>query len=423
MRIRFSKPCRIGGAFIISAYILLIAGGCGVEDIPVVNEFVEGGGSHQEVTGETGQTEPYTVAETTGADTVPEPMEPVPAQKAMVEVEMPPEPETVSEDVIEYEPVRIVFTGDMNFDKRYANMNTLAQRGGEMDGALDENIITLMQEADITMINNEFPYSDRGSPTPEKKFTFRAEPSTVHYLQDLGVDIVGLANNHAYDYGPDALLDTLDTLSEAGIQYVGAGRDIADAMTPRYIEAGGMTIAFTAATQIERSLPPDTKEATETDPGVLRTLDPEKYLQVIAEADQNADFTIAFVHWGSENVFEYEAAQKELAEKYAEAGADLIIGAHPHVLQGFEYIGDVPVVYSTGNFWFNSKTLDSCMIEATINEGVLEELRFIPCIQKGCFTSMLHKGDSDFDRILSDQISRSADNIELSEDGIITGKP
>ena len=209
---------------------------------------------------------------------------------------------------------------------------------------------------------------------------------------------MGLANNHAYDHGPDALLDTLDTLSGANIRYVGAGRDIEEAMTPQYIEAGGMTIAFTAATQIERSLPPDTKEATETDPGVLRTLDPEKYLQVISEADENADFTVAFVHWGSENVFEYEASQKELAEKYVEAGADLIIGAHPHVLQGFDYVGNVPVVYSMGNFWFNSKTLDSCMIEATVEAGELKELRFIPCIQKGCYTSMLHAGDPDYEQ-------------------------
>jgi poly-gamma-glutamate synthesis protein (capsule biosynthesis protein) len=191
-------------------------------------------------------------------------------------------------------------------------------------------------------------------------------------------------------------------------------------MTPQYIEAGGIRIAFTAATQIERSLPPDTKEATETDPGVLRTLDPEKYLEVIREADANADFTIAFVHWGSENVFEYEAAQRELAEAYAEAGADLIIGAHPHVLQGFDYVGEVPVIYSMGNFWFNSKTMDSCMIEAVISENGVDSLRFIPCVQHGCYTSMKHEGDGEFERIIDDQIRRSTDAVSLSANGIIT---
>ncbi|MBQ9361705.1 MAG: CapA family protein [Lachnospiraceae bacterium] len=408
------KPCPKGGAFFIIAYISMMLMGCGMEDIPFVSEL-----TGYEQAEDTEEIQDKQEAEASDAPVIV-----APSQPAMVEVETPPE--TVSEDEadeIVYEPVTILFAGDMNFDRRYANMNSLASRGGEIDGALDEDIIAAMRDADITMINNEFPYSDRGTPTAGKKFTFRAEPETVRYLNDLGVDIVGLANNHAYDYGPDALLDTMDTLSGADIRYVGAGRDIAEAMTPQYIDAGGMTIAFTAATQIERSLPPDTKEATETEPGVLRTLDPEKYIQVISEADENADFTIAFVHWGSENVFEYEAAQRELAEKYAKAGADLIIGAHPHVLQGFEFVGDVPVVYSMGNFWFNSKTLDSCMIEATVNEGELTELRFIPCIQKGCFTSMLHEGEGDFERILADELSRSAANVELSEEGIITKKP
>ena len=422
MRKLLKRPCPRGGAFFIIAYIMMfLLTGCGMEDLPVIRDFMYGTGSSADTVEDT-ETEPDIVADPAEIST-----DTPPVQKAMVEVEPELPSASVSEDEpeeIQYEPVTIIFAGDMNFDRRYANMNSLAQRGGEIDGALDQDIISAMQDADITMINNEFPYSDRGTPTPDKKFTFRAEPSTVHYLNDLGVDIVGLANNHAYDYGPDALADTMQTLSDAGILYVGAGHDITEAMTPRYIEAGGMTIAFTAATQIERSLPPDTREATETDPGVLRTLDPDKYLQVIEEADKNADFTIAFVHWGSENVFEYEASQKELAEKYAEAGADLIIGAHPHVLQGFEYVGDdVPIIYSMGNFWFNSKTLDSCMIEATLYEGELQKLRFIPCIQKGCFTSMLHSDDPDYERIIADEISRSAGNVLLLDDGEITKKP
>ena len=406
-----NRPRRIGGAFALISYIILILCGCGIEDIsiPGISESREPAAVEKL---DLPEEEPVSAP-------APKPVMQDVTEEVMKEVETPAE-ETVSEDVTEYEPVTIIFAGDMNFDRRYANMNALAGRGGEITEALDEDIRNAMQEADITMINNEFPYSERGTPTPEKKFTFRADPSTVRYLTDLGVDIVGLANNHAYDHGPDALLDTFDTLSGADIRYVGAGHDITEAMTPQYIEAGGMTIAFTAATQIERSLPPDTREATETDPGVLRTLDPEKYLQVIREADENADFTIAFVHWGTENEHMYDASQKELAGKFVEAGADLIIGAHPHVLQGFEYIEDVPVVYSMGNFWFNSKTLDSCMIRAVVNEGELEELRFIPCIQKGCYTSMVHEGDADYDRILSDEVSRSAGNVRLSDEGIIT---
>ena len=334
-----NRPRRIGGAFIITLCVLLNLSGCGIEDFSIPGMS----GNRKNTTVEKLEMPETVTEDVSEPSSQAEPVMKDVTDAVMVEVDMPEE-ETVSEDVIEYEPVSIIFAGDMNFDRRYANMNALAGRGGEITEALDEDIRSTMQEADITMINNEFPYSDRGTPTAGKKYTFRADPSTVRYLTDLGVDIVGLANNHAYDHGPDALLDTFDTLSGANIRYVGAGHDLTEAMTPQYIEAGGMTIAFTAATQIERSLPPDTKEATETDPGVLRTLDPEKYLQVIKEADENADFTIAFVHWGTENEHMYEASQRELAEKYAEAGADLIIGAHPHVLQGFGYAGDVPVV-------------------------------------------------------------------------------
>ena len=280
--------------------------------------------------------------------------------------------------------VSIVFGGDIDFDGGYANMNSLRSRGGEISSALSPGLLSLLQDADICMLNNEFPYSKRGTPTPGKKFTFRADPSTVRYLNDMGVDIVGLANNHAYDHGPDALLDTFDTLDGAGIPYVGAGHNIEEAMKPVYFIAGGMKIGIVAATQIERLTPPDTKEATETEPGVLRTMDPAKFLTVIENAESNSDFVIVFVHWGSENTNTYEASQRELALKYAAAGADLIIGAHPHVLQGFDYADGVPVMYSLGNFWFNSKTLDNCAVEVVLKDKELESLRFIPCQQKNC---------------------------------------
>jgi len=336
--------------------------------------------------------------------------------------------EDVSENGVYCMPVKnegevvIDFAGDINFDDRYANMNALRSRAGGIHDSIDASLIQRTNEADIFMINNEFPYSNRGTPTPGKKFTFRAKPETVGFMHDLGADIVSLANNHAYDHGPDALLDTFDTLNEAGIPYVGAGRNIEEAMKPVYFIAGGMKISFVSATQIERSLPPDTKEATETEPGVLRTLDPEKFLSVIREAKKNSDFCIAYVHWGSENVNEYEAAQAELAKAYADAGADLIMGDHPHVLQGIEYIGDVPVFYSLGNYWFNSKTLDNCLVEAVLQDKKIKSLQFIPCMQYSCATHEVQQGSGDFERILGNMRDWSTDNVNIAADGFITGR-
>ena len=318
--------------------------------------------------------------------------------------------------------VVIDFAGDINFDDRYAIMNTLRSRGGGISSCIDSALIERTNKADIFMINNEFPYSNRGTPLQNKKFTFRARPETVSMLLDQGADIVSLANNHAYDHGPDALLDTFDTLDGAGIPYVGAGHDLKEAEKPVYFIAGGMKLAFVSATQIERSLPPDTKEATETEPGVLRTLDPEKFLGVIREAKENSDFVIVYVHWGSENVNSYEASQTELARAYVNEGADLIIGDHPHVLQGIEYMDDVPVFYSLGNYWFSSKTLDNCLVEAVIEDKEISSLRFIPCIQKNCSTTMLSKGSGEYERILENMRAWSKDNVEIDGDGMVSKK-
>ncbi|MFT3985425.1 MAG: CapA family protein [Lachnospiraceae bacterium] len=290
--------------------------------------------------------------------------------------------ETASEDEL-----TLAFAGDICFYDEYANMTTLrAQSNGIYDCILPQ-VMEEMKSSDIFMVNNEFAYSDRGTPTAGKKYTFRAKPQNVGLLSDMGVDIVSLANNHSYDYGPEALYDTIDILNEAKVPFVGAGKTIEEAKKPVYFKANGQTIAYVSATQIERTENPDTKEATETSPGVLRTLYPEAFLEVIENARENSDFVVVFVHWGSENTDLVEESQRDLAQKYAEAGADLIIGAHSHCLQGVDYIGEVPVFYSMGNFWFNSKTVDTGLVKVTLNkESEIQNIRFVPCIQQSCKT-------------------------------------
>ena len=319
--------------------------------------------------------------------------------------------------------VSLLFAGDMDFDDRYTNMTALRARSNGILDCIGSSLVERMRNADICMINNEFPYSDRGTPLANKKFTFRAKPETAEFLTLLGVDIVSLANNHAYDYGADALLDTFDTLTSNGIKYVGAGHNLSEAMTPQYFNVNGNTISIVAATQIERSLPPDTVEATESTPGVLRTLDPSKFVSVIEEAKANSDICIVFVHWGSENVTDFEQSQAELAAAYSKAGADLILGAHPHVLQGFDYVNDVPVLYSMGNYWFNSKALDSCVVEVKINDKKLDSIKFVPCRQHDCKTEEVTAGTTqDYERILSEMRKHSTSRVNIDNDGFVTRK-
>ena len=281
------------------------------------------------------------------------------------------------------------FAGDICFHDGYSNMSALRERSGGIYDCVLPGVMEGIKGVDIFMVNNEFPYSSRGTPTADKKYAFRSRPENVNILHEMGVDIVGLANNHAYDHGPDALIDTIDILNEAKVPFVGAGKNIDEACKPAYFKINGKTISYTAATQIERIANPDTKEATADSPGVLRTLDAARYVKVIEEAKANSDFCIAFVHWGSENTDLVEDSQRALAKKYVAAGADLIVGAHPHCLQGLDYIEGVPVIYSLGNFWFNSKTVDTGYLKVTLNTDCsIKSLQFVPCVQEGCKTRL-----------------------------------
>lgn len=283
--------------------------------------------------------------------------------------------------------VCLSFAGDISFADGYANMAAYDSRGG-INQCIMPEVRERMAAADIMMINNEFSYSRRGTPLPGKPFAFRADPSMAENLKALSVDIVSTANNHVYDYGPEAFLDTLDTLSGADMPYVGAGRNLNEAKAAVCFIAGGMKIAYVSATQIERATV-YTKGATDTSPGVLRTDDPAVYLAAIDTAKANSDFVVVFVHWGTEGTNYFGEDQRKLARRFIDHGAGLVIGCHPHVLQGIEYYHDVPIVYSLGNFWFNSRTLPTGVIEATVSINGLEKLQFIPALQKDCRTSLV----------------------------------
>jgi poly-gamma-glutamate synthesis protein (capsule biosynthesis protein) len=291
-----------------------------------------------------------------------------------------------------------------------------------MNGIYDcfsQDLLDEMQSADILMINNEFCYSDRGTALAGKAYTFRANPNRVSLLSDLGADIVSVANNHVYDYGEEAFLDTLVTLDNAGIPYVGAGRNIDEASSPVYMQLGDLTIAYVAASRAEKNKM--TPEATATTPGILRCYDPEKFIAEIEEASENSDFVIALPHWGTEYSTTLEKAQTSTAREYIDAGADVIIGAHSHCLQGMEYYNGALVAYSLGNYWFNEKTLDTMLLEVEISgtgstiESV--EVQIIPGTQSGWVTTAADTPEEK-ERIYTYMESISID-VEVDENGYV----
>lgn len=317
---------------------------------------------------------------------------------------------------METDCVTLGFCGDILFDDEYAVMASLKMRGGNISSSISEETLDVMNGVDVMVVNNEFPFTQRGSRLPNKQYTFHADYDTAYYLNDMGADVAILANNHAYDFGEEGLLDTLDTLNNVGVHPVGAGRNLTEAVTPVYYIINDIKIAVVAASQIERLPNPDTKGATETSPGVFRCWENDLIYTAVEVAKQNADFVVACIHWGRELDENPDTWQLNMAPKLAEAGADLIIGDHTHRLQGIYYYGNTPCIYSLGNFWFNGSTLDTCLVTATVDKNGLKSFQFLPAIQSNSSTRLV--GGNEGARIINYMRSLSPGAI-ISDEGFV----
>ena len=313
----------------------------------------------------------------------------------------------------------LAFAGDICFYDEYSNMYSYVQKGSDIEKCISADLMDEMRGADVFMVNNEFAYTTRGEALPDKTYTFRSKPENVKILTDMGVDIVSLANNHVYDYGEVSLLDTLDTLNNAGVPYVGAGRNLEEASGAVSFVKNGMKIAYLSATQIERLDNPDTKGATEDGAGTFRCWGNklEDLTKAVAKAKEENDFVVVYIHWGTENTDVLDWAQLDQAKAIAKAGSDLIIGDHPHCLQQFANVEGVPVIYSLGNFWFNSKTLDTGLLKVTLNRDGIKSYQFLPAIQQNCTTTMA--GGTEKERIL-EYMRQISPGVTIDGDGFVS---
>lgn len=310
----------------------------------------------------------------------------------------------------------VAFAGDINLDEKWCTTQYLDRQENGIRDCISQELIDAMNAADICCLNNEFTYSDRGTPLPGKTYTFRAKPERIAVLEELGVDVVTLANNHVYDYGRDALEDTFDTLSDREISYFGAGRNLSEAMAPVILNIGDKRVAFVGASRAEKNKM--TPQATDDAPGILRCYDPELFLEAIAQAKKQADFCVAVVHWGTEYSNQLEPVQPETGRAYIDAGADAVIGAHSHCLQGIEIYKEKPIIYSLGNYWFNEKTLDTMLLQLQFEgEGTDGQIsvQVIPAVQKGYCTHYVSE-ESEQRRIF-DYLESISEGIEIADDG------
>ena len=315
----------------------------------------------------------------------------------------------------------LTFTGDFSLAEGVGTTSYFHSVGDDLTQCIDGTLLNEMNASDITVVNNECTYSTRGTPLVGKDYLFRADPKTAENLKVMGTDVVGLANNHVYDYGSVGLLDTLENVQKLDLPVIGAGKNIKEASEPIYFIANGKKIAIVAATQIERSTK-YTKEATEDSPGVLKTLHTEKYLSAIAQAKKNADYVICFVHWGTEGTHQYGVDQYTLAKSFVEAGADAIIGGHTHCLQGVDMIQGVPVYYSLGNFYFSQESempsdYDTAMTQLIIESDGSIQTKLVPCHFSAGKLSLV-KEQSQFQQIIGD-VNSYSDHAKLDENGYL----
>lgn len=239
------------------------------------------------------------------------------------------------------EPLRIAFVGDV----------MLADGPGRLIAAGRDPLApfaTRLSAADFRIANLECTVSARGEALPNKRYTFRADPAALAVLKGR-FDAVALANNHSGDFGKAAFVDTLDLLDAAGIQRVGGGRNLAEAHAPLWIEQKGVRVAILSYNEFK----PRRFEAGVNLPGIAWSEDEQVLFDIRAARKAGADVVIPFMHWG----WEYDEApsvrQRDLAHRMIDAGATVVVGGHPHVIQPVERYGRGLIVYSLGNFVFD----------------------------------------------------------------------
>lgn len=316
-------------------------------------------------------------------------------------------PEDTETEDLPQEDVVLLFAGDVliqsEVEKKYDAEG--------INGIVSEEVLEAMTGADIMMVNNEFQFSTRGEPMEDKQYTFQTNPKYVQVLLDLGVDIVSLANNHTLDFGKEALIDTMSTLDEAGILHAGAGETKERAEALQIIEVGGRKFGFLAATRV---IPVSEWNIEYGQPGLFATYDPTNLVERIKEAKEQCDFLTVYVHWGIERVEYPKAYERVLATNYFEAGADLVLGSHPHVLQGIEFIGEKPVFYSLGNYIFRNTIAKTMLIEVTVKADGAGSYRLIPAFAEGGKTQLCEEEKA---QSLYRYMTRISANVKVENDG------
>ncbi|MCX6377730.1 MAG: CapA family protein [Armatimonadetes bacterium] len=266
--------------------------------------------------------------------------------------------------------ISFVAVGDVLLDRGIAKK--IAKNGLEWPFA---KVADVIRSADLAFCNLECPLSSTGQ-SLAKPIVFKADPANLKCVVDAGFDIVSNANNHALDCGRRGLVETLSVLDDAGIAHAGAGTNLEVAESPTFLEVNGLRIAFLARNMLFPEAIWYRKDAP-----TIAGLDESRIEDQIREAKSSADVVIVSLHWGVEYQKKPLDSQIALGRKLIDAGANLVLGHHPHCTQPVErYHGGV-IAYSLGNFLFDSRNpvcMESMILKCRLSKSGVADLEIIP---------------------------------------------
>lgn len=267
--------------------------------------------------------------------------------------------------------VTLTFAGDVTLSDHFAD--AIGKDYERTFANMDE-----YRKADLGMVNLENPLTRATIPLPNKDFNFKADPDAVKVLTSGGVSLVNLANNHAMDYQEPGLVETLDTLKQAGIAHVGAGRNVKEARRPEIIDVKGQRVAYFGYYGADFESAGETKAGT-------NYADEQRIAEDIKAVRSQVDWVIVNYHWGEELATHPADWQVNLAHFSIDQGADVVVGHHPHVLQGAEIYKGRPIAYSMGNFIFGGNPrsdYDTAVLKVALKDKQMK-VEFIPVEVRG----------------------------------------
>ncbi len=270
--------------------------------------------------------------------------------------------------------VRLGFVGDIMMDRE---VKKKIREVGDGDYNFPfAKIKSDFEGFDFLFANLEGPVSDVGR-NVGSIYSFRMDPQTVSAVKNAGFDAVSVANNHIGDWGREAMADTFNRLTAQNIIIVGGGGNSIEAFTPRVTEVKGLRIALIGASQFGRGY----LEAGTSTPGIA-VIDVEKLSEEVRAARSLSDLVIVSLHFGSEYELEHNSFQEQIAHSLIDAGADLIVGHHPHVIEPLEAYGRGYIVYSLGNFIFDQsfskETMTGALFDVTVVGKKIKTLKLRP---------------------------------------------